>query len=169
MSSSTLSSFFSTHLWGKQGERAVIISSDVIQLLELISLWKKHKGGEVLKFLLPHLNMSSHHSLRDFLKTLSTCCLGTRRKKDVNYTGNTHTPPYWLTLGGDKVLFWWWDTLRDTLETTAAAHTHTQPCKHLHTHTFKVRFLLHSAHNSLTKTSNMSEIYAVQLARLNIF
>ncbi len=112
--------------------------------------------------MLPHLNISSRHSSQDFLKTLSTCCLGRGRKKGDcrNFIGNTHihqrthSGSCWA---GDKVqvLYWWWATLRDTQR--QQPHTHTQPVS-ICTHIQGKSPALRAAHS----------LFVSLLARLNI-
>lgn len=124
-----------------------------VEMLEVMSLWRKHKGGEVGWMPLLHLNIA-HHSSEDFLKTLSTCCLGTgkKRKITVHTWEETHTHTNTQedsSWAGDKtqVLHWWWATFRDT----AAAHTHTLLCTSAHT--FKVRYLLQPRQSLLLPNS----------------
>lgn len=106
-----------------------------VEMLEVMSLWRKHKGGEVRWMPLPHLNIA-HHSSEDFLKTLSTCCLGTgkKRKITVHTWEETHTHTHRKTHPG-RVIKRKSYTGDGPLSEILQARTHTHPavyiCAHL--------------------------------------
>lgn len=122
-----------------------------VEMLEVMSLWRKHKGGEVGWMPLLHLNIA-HHSSEDFLKTLSTCCLATgkKRKITVHTWEETHTHTHRKTHPG-RVIKHKSHTGNGPLSEILQAHTHTLLCTSAHT--FKVRYLLQPRQSLLLPNS----------------
>ncbi len=112
--------------------------------------------------MLPHLNISSRHSSQDFLKTLSTCCLGRGRKKGDcrNFIGNTHTHTSVPTVAhAGRVIKYKSCTGGGPLSETPrdSSRTHTQPVS-IYTHIQGKSPALRAAHS----------LFVSLLARLNI-